>query len=369
VKENKQITSATNRPKHREVESCLRDEILAGVWQEGERIPAEHELSRRFGVAYMTVRQAVGNLVAERLLQRIPGKGTFVLPQASDGAPMPPTAPLVLLVPDLWQRFDPLYFPDVLSGFETGMRQLGQEVVVSDDADDIPAEALVAFLLAEKDDVRRIERLKDQGCRLVAINRYSGRRMIPSIALDNAGGTAQAVEHLVALGHARIGFLSGWPDNVDGDERRRGFVSAMRAHGLRPDLEAGHGFREERGYQGAKELLALPDPPTALVAASDLAAIGAIKAAQDLGLRVPEDLSVVGFGDFSVAAYWPSGLTTLYQPRKELGEAAALALGAFARGETVRDQLLPTRLIERGTTGPPREATRSLEEFKAETES
>lgn len=338
--------------KHAQLANVLREEILSGIWQPGVRLPAERELSQRFGVAYMTVRQAIATLVADGLLRRINGKGTFVLP-----LPVPDSAPrssaLPLLVPNLWQRLDPLYFPDVLKGFEEGMAQLEQPVTILDSAEDVAADAIVACLIADKNDVRILERLKDQGCRVVAINRYQGRRQIPFIAIDDASGTTQAVEHLVGLGHVRIGFLSGWRDNVDAAERQRGFVTAMRAHELAYDLDAGHGFREERGYQGAKELLVRPDRPTALVAASDLSAIGAIKAAQELGLSVPRDLSVVGFGDFSVAAYWPSGLTTIYQPRRELGEVAARALGAFRRGEKVQNTLLTTCLIERGTTGPP----------------
>lgn len=354
MEENRAMSSAPATPKHREVERQLRSEILAGAWPAGERIPAEQALARRFGVAYMTVRQAVASLVTEGLLQRVNGKGTFVLPQPPPDTGARTSALLALLVPGLWQRYDPLYFPDVRSGFEEEMRQAEQAFAILDSADAIPADALVACLLADQEDVSLIEHLKDRGCRVIAINRYAGRRVIPWIAIDNTGGTALAVEHLLGLGHTRLGFLSGWPDNVDGAERKRGFVTALRAHRLPADLEAGHGFREECGYQGTIELLARPDRPTALVAASDLAAIGAIKAAQDSGLNVPGDLSVVGFGDFSVAAYWPAGLTTIYQPRRELGAAAAHALVTLRHGKTVGNQLLPTRLIERGTTGPPR---------------
>lgn len=345
--------------KHREIEGQIRQNILDGVWRAGDRIPAEHRLSEQFGVAYMTARQAVSNLVQSGLLQRIPGKGTFVLDPPTE-EPASRRTSLYLLVPDFWQRRDPYYFPDLLDGFQSQMMLQGQAVTILDyatadrerllaPASELPG-AAVACLLISKEETHLADRLLDRGYRVLAVNRYTGRRAIPSITPDNAGGTALAVDHLVALGHRRIGLLKGNPGNLDAAERRRGFRAAMRRHGLSVDCEAGNGFAEEYGYQAVLQLLALPEPPTALVAASDLAAIGAIKAAQERGLCVPEDLSVVGFGDFSVGAYVHPGLTTIQLPLAQLGQSIASALMALAGDKPVSTEVIPTHLVTRGTT-------------------
>jgi DNA-binding LacI/PurR family transcriptional regulator len=348
----------TASPKHREVESVLRREIEAGVWLPGERIPAEHELSNRFGVAYMTARQAVGTLVNDRILQRIPGKGTFVLSSEIAEPTTRLTSPLVLLVPALWQRLDPYYFPDVLAGFESEMEKAGHKAAIHDyvaaeQEGRLSSDTIVACLLIGKEETELIERVRDRGCRVLAINRYMGRRAIPAIAPDNAGGVAKAVRHLTDLGHTRIGFVRGVSGNLDATDRRRGFRTEMRLQDLSPDTEAGEGFREEFGYRAAQELLNRTGPPTALVCASDLSAMGVLKAAQEKGLRVPEDLSLVGFGDFSVAAYLHPGLTTVCLPRWELGETAARSLIKLASGQELKGEVLETHLVKRGTTAPP----------------
>lgn len=353
------LLSSTPGVKHREIEFQIRQNIQDGVWQVGDRIPAEHQLSEQFGVAYMTTRQAVSNLVHSGLLQRIPGKGTFVL---SHGTAEPATrrASLFLLVPAFWQRLDPYYFPELLNSFQDYMADLGQTVTILDYATadredllgpsgDTPG-AAVACLLLSKEEAYLADRLRDRGCRVLAVNRYTGRRAIPAIAPDNAGGTALAVDHLVALGHERIGLLTGNPGNLDAAERRRGFRAAMRRHGLPVHREAGDGFGEERGYQAAIQMLSSSEPPTALVCASDLSAIGAIKAAQERGLSVPKDLSVVGFGDFTVAAYVHPGLTTIHLPLAQLGKSVASALITLAGDGVLSTELIPTHLVCRGTT-------------------
>jgi DNA-binding LacI/PurR family transcriptional regulator len=352
--------ATTAEPKYREVERQIRQNIREGVWRVGERIPAEHRISETFGVAYMTTRQAVGNLVSSGLLQRIPGKGTFVL--ASGDLPERDSSPApALLVPALWERLDPYYFPEVLRGFQEGMGEAGRTATIQDyataDTEEFPVggaaasrHPAIACLLLSRDETHLVDRLRDRGYPVLAINRYMGRRAVPSVAPDNAGGTALAVEHLVALGHQHIAFLKGNPGNLDAAERRRGFRAAMRRHGLNADCEAGDGFRDECGYRAAMALLSGPASPTALVCASDLAALGAIKAARERGLSVPEDLSVVGFGDFTIAEYAYPGLTTVRLPLRELGRCAADALLALVDGSPVANQVVSTHLVIRGTT-------------------
>ena len=197
-----------------------------------------------------------------------------------------------------------------------------------------------------------MERLRDGGHRVLAINHYTGRRSIPCVRIDDASGVEMAVDYLVALGHQRIGFLAGDFGNLDGADRAQGFRQAVRRHGLHNAIEFGGGFQEWRGYEAAKALFASSDPPSAIVCASDLSAIGAMKAAREKGLCMPRDLSVIGFGDFSVGDYISPALTTVRQSRVELGRVAAESLVRLANGEAVSDIVLQAHLIVRDSTAP-----------------
>jgi LacI family transcriptional regulator len=147
--------------------------------------------------------------------------------------------------------------------------------------------------------------------------------------------------------------MAGPRFNLDSLERRSGFRSAMRRHGLSPTLEVGHAFNEAAGYEGGRRLLGLALPPTAIVCASDLSAIGVLKAAREMGRCVPDDLSVVGFGGFALGGYVLPELTTVCLPLAEIGHAAARALLSLQRGDALADVVLPTTLVTRGTTAPP----------------
>lgn len=147
---------------------------------------------------------------------------------------------------------------------------------------------------------------------------------VPSIGSTNWAGGHEATTHLLGLGHRRIGHLSGAGGSVPARERLAGYRSALEDAGVPhdPGLVTGGGFSYEAGFAGAQELLELEDPPTALFAASDEAALGAFEAARQAGLRVPEDLSVVGFDDTLLARWASPKLTTVRQPLHAMGEMA-----------------------------------------------
>ena len=166
---------------------------------------------------------------------------------------------------------------------------------------------------------------------------------LPRVVIDNVRGGELAAEHLLARGHRRIGFVGDHPTNAYGftssEDRRRGFQAALGRAGVRPDpaLErfGPHG-RDEAG-ELAEALLRLPEPPSAIFAASDLQAIGVLKAAERLGVRVPEDLAVIGFDDVDLAEI--VGLTTIRQPLREGGALAAdLLLAAIEAARASRSR-------------------------------
>ena len=349
------MTSKTSTLKHREIARALRQEIKTGLWQAGERLPGEQDLARRFAVSYMTMRQAVTNLVQESVLVRVRGKGTFVVAQNRSSEPGRTGQPMALLIPCDMQRMDPYYFPEVLDGFQEAVEAAGRRAsLYSFDAVEQPGVlepgTAIACLLIDRSSLQTVETLRDSGYRVLAINRYSGRRSIPSVRIDDARGIEEAIGHLVALGHERIGFVLGPRTNIDAADRQRGFRNGIKRYGLRVAPEAGDGFTEASGYAAAREMLSGSQRPTAIACASDLSAIGAIKAARDFGLSVPRGLSVVGFGDFSVADYVSPSLTTIKQKRRALGRAAAEALMLLADGEDTPGVVLDAEVIVREST-------------------
>mgnify|MGYP002780813359 CR=1 FL=1 len=194
------------------------------------------------------------------------------------------------------------------------------------------------------------------GVPVVAIDPHAGPSGIPTVASDNLAGAVTATEHLLSLGHRRIGFLGGRPDLESSRLREEGFRTAMARAGVPvdPALVRVGGYRRETADRPAHELLELADRPTAVFAANDLMAIATIEAAADLGLAVPRDLSVVGFDDVPEAAATTPPLTTVAQPMQQMGSVAIGMLVELMAGRPVpaAHLRLPTRLVERGTCAP-----------------
>jgi LacI family transcriptional regulator, repressor for deo operon, udp, cdd, tsx, nupC, and nupG len=177
-----------------------------------------------------------------------------------------------------------------------------------------------------------------------------------SVRIDDVGAARCAVRHLLDLGHRRVGFIGG-DDPLHTRmpaERRAGYRTELAATGLpaAPELEAVGGFTVSGGFAAAQRLLAIPEPPTALFAASDEMAMGAVQAARRVGLRVPEDVSVIGIDDHEMAELLD--LTTVAQPVVAQGVLAAeMILTALSEpGRPPPAVTVPTELVVRGTTGP-----------------
>jgi len=200
-----------------------------------------------------------------------------------------------------------------------------------------------------------VERINAAGLPCVLVDAVHAS--LPSIAVDDVAGGEMATRHLIELGHRRIALIGDPPPEFRFDwsrDRTRGYEQALSRAGIdvRPEYvrEGTRLLHVARGI--AAELLALPERPTAVFAASDTQAIGAIEAARARGIRVPEELSVIGFDDIEVASY--VGLTTVRQPLFESGRRGAeLLLRALSgRQVDVRTELLPLELVVRSTTGP-----------------
>jgi LacI family transcriptional regulator len=177
---------------------------------------------------------------------------------------------------------------------------------------------------------------------------------IPSVGATNWAGGLAATEHLLSLGHRRIGVITGFADMLCSMARLDGYRSALERAGVAadPDLVKYGDFQHEGGFARAVELLDLPDPPTAIFAGSDQQALGVYEAARQHGLRIPDDLSVVGFDALPVSRWASPPLTTVGQPLTEMGRTAAQMLGDLIEGGTLR-----TNRVELSTELHVREST------------
>jgi LacI family transcriptional regulator len=180
---------------------------------------------------------------------------------------------------------------------------------------------------------------------------------IPGVTVDDEAGGHLAVQHLLSLGHRRIAHVAG-PQNADTARRRlRGYEGALEAAGLErlPELVAETSFDEAGGHVAATRVLRLEPRPTAIFVANVRAAIGALAAARRLGLRVPEDVSIVGFHDAPFASYLDPPLTTVRMPLAEMGHQAVDNLLALLAGAHVEDVMVatPPELAVRASSAPP----------------
>ena len=191
----------------------------------------------------------------------------------------------------------------------------------------------------------------------VVVDPTTADPQLPSGGATNRAGGFAATRHLLDLGHRRIGVIGGPRQVLCSRERVEGYVAALRSRGLAvdPALVRSGDFHHAGGLAATRALLALPQPPTAVFAGSDEQALGAVDAARQAGLRVPEDLSVVGFDDLPVARWASPALTTVRQPLADMGATAAGMLLARLEGTSLEQPHveLPTRLCVRATTAPP----------------
>ncbi|CAH1213853.1 putative HTH-type transcriptional repressor ExuR [Paenibacillus auburnensis] len=181
-----------------------------------------------------------------------------------------------------------------------------------------------------------------------------------TVCSDNTAGAMLAVEYLTSLGHSRIAHISGGLNTIPGRRREEGYVAAMKTHGLelRKDyIVEGAFYALENGYAAMQRLLELPDRPTAVFASGDLLALGAVMAARDSGLSVPEDISVMGYDDIELARYVTPALTTVRQDTASLGtRAAEILLASIDRKGTGMEAIvLPVEVVVRESCAPPGE--------------
>jgi len=267
-----------------------------------------------------------------------------------------------LLVPRTRYVSDP-FFLEFISGVGDVAGHLGMGLLLVPSGDPqapLPSQVQsgrvdgVILMESEAHD-RRVDSLRAKSMPFVLFGRCLDDSGVHWIDVDNVSGGRQAVEHLAGLGHSRIGFIGAPLRFMFAQFRREGYLQGLISSGITPDgsLELEADLTEEDGYSAARRLLALHPRPSAILAASDLMAIGAIRAAKEMGLRVPHDLAVVGFDGTPVSAFAHPPLTTVRQPAYDIGARAAHMLMDLLGGqaEEVRHEIVQPALIIRQSCG------------------
>jgi LacI family transcriptional regulator len=271
------------------------------------------------------------------------------------------TLVIAVIIPDITNPF----FGGLFRGIEDGAAPRGYQVMLcnTDGSPDRQRAHLNSLTARRVDGIilassflndPAVRWLRHQHVPYALVNRFSDDTLDPFVGSDDLTGGRLATQHLIRLGHVRIGHLAGQPTVSTGVLRKRGYLAAMAEAGLatRPELQVESGFTEEGGALATERLLSVPDPPTAVFAVTDTTAVGAYAHARRIGLRIPRDLAIVGYNDIPLARRLLPGLTTVHVPIHEFGSAAVgLLLDQIDGGYvTPRRVVFTPELVVRGST-------------------
>jgi len=254
------------------------------------------------------------------------------------------------------------FFDETLRGVDDGLKGTGYASVIVSGHWNAEEEAeRIRLLLARKVDgiILLSGRMSDQTVLdfsaqrpIVSTGRALNTRSALGFKMDNEHGAHLAVRHLIELGHRDIAFISGPSNNIDALERLAGYTRALREAGIAPDAElvVEGNYHEDSGMLAMNRLFDSGRRFTAVFAANDLSAYGARLALYRKGIRVPDDISLVGFDDLPGSSYTTPPLTTIRQPLYDIGRIATHALLRIINGEDTRSEVPPLELIVRETT-------------------
>jgi len=296
-----------------------------------------------------------------QLIHEVAGRMRYVPHSGARSLITSKTETLGVLLPDLYGEF----FSEVIRGMDDTAQRNGFHLLISRAyADRHGIETAIRAMRGRVDGVVAMSPDLDAESLLnlpstipiVLLCSVSRGNEIDSITIQNFRGAREMAAHLISLGHKRIAIIKGSPRNHDAAERLRGYRMALRDAGITPDplLERDGNFTEAAGYSATMELLALKKRPTAIFAANDSMAIGAMSALRESGIPVPEEMAVAGFDDIPLARYMDPPLSSVHVPICELGAKAVTLLlhGITHKNDHARRrERVSTKLVIRRSTG------------------
>lgn len=366
---------------HHQLVTYFRERILSGRLSEGTRLPTELTLAAEHQISRDTVRRALSQLAEEGLLERVQGRGTFV--RRAIVTPTPDTTPtfekriaIILNRPPTAQLN-----MNILIAVEQALKLGGYHVSFTYAEEDQAQQArdiarfradhvkgLIIFPVSDTTYDAAIWQLQEEHFPLVLIDRYYPDLETDYVGPDNTDGGYRATEHLLILGHQRIAFCHSHIETLQTtsvSNRWEGYRKALEEYGVVYDeslIVPNRACSKAEVQELYIALLQRPDRPTAIFAANDLVALDILQAARHCGLRVPDDLALVGFDDLNFAAHVHPPLTTVAQSLTDIGLRAGNLLISRIEGQagSPRHIELPTHLIVRKSCGARQHAKASF---------
>lgn len=351
-------------PLHLQLADILRERITSGVWQKGSAIPSEKALCAEFNVARGTLRHALRRLEEDGFLRREQGRGSFVQSHEHQPAASTQSRRVALLVP--YVRDSTVL--SIFVGFQDAAERLGWSVLFRQANNGLEEQRAtitqlvedgvsgIALYPADSDSATPLAQAIPNAYPIVLIDRYLKGLEADYVASDHFGGALWAVQHLINHGHTRVGFVRWLSTSTSIEHRMLGYQQALRERQI--EVDPSLTFHVENyptvDVTALVAYLSRPDRPTAVMAANDQIAIALYRAAVIAGMRVPRDLSIIGFDDLDISARLDPPLTTLAQPFRQIGETAVQLLQRrMTTGGPTQRITLASQLMERGSVSIP----------------
>ena len=371
------------KPLYQQIAVDLRDQISKGKLKIGDRIGSHQDLALRFDVSLITIRKARDLLIREGVLYTRVGKGTYVEKQSVQS-----TISKHNTIGFVLRDLDSQFFSRILSSVEKKISKKGYNLLLSSNANQIEKEdgqihhflemgvngLIIVSLSSHYHAPPIIKQLEKDEFPYVVVS-YVADENICHIGTDQIHGAFMATEYLIQLGHKKIGYISSARGSLLGEVRKKGFMMALDQYDI-PFCEeyvcylkqSGEHFDYDSGYEIGVNFAKLNDKPEAVFVFNDLAGIGFEKGLLDQGLKVPEDVSIIGFDNIKRCITAPVQLTTVHQPIDEIGSLSVETLLKKIKGQKVKcRQVLKPRLVIRESCGPKvashKEEIKTLEHY------
>ena len=357
------IDLQNSTPLYLQIIDDIKSRIASKHLKAGDQIGSHAELVSLYGVSLITVKKALSTLIQQGILYSRVGKGTYVAQLSPDTHDeQHPTIGLVL------QDIRSPFFSRVMHSVEDTAYQLGYHVLLANSSGKPEKEdaqiarfrtfgvkgMIIASMSHEYHASPTIRKLLQEGFPFVMVS-YIADETTPFIGCDHERGGFMATEYLIKLGYQRIGYIDGERGNLVGALRQRGYASALKAHGRRLDKRflfqlrhKGERYDYQSGYEIGEKFAKLKMKPDAMFIYNDLSALGFQDAVLANGLRIPEDVAIIGFDDIERGAYAAVPLTTIRQPSDLIGNQAMELLVRLMEGkETSHRRILQPQLVVR----------------------